>query len=85
MANMSNYQKLVERNLSSEDLISEVKKHPALWNSETEEYGNKVDRRNAWRSITTKFIPEFDDKALAEKYQISKYANYCYHTHGFAI
>lgn len=57
--------------MSTEDLISEVEKHPAIWNTETEEYGNKVERRNAWRSITTKFIPEFDDKPLAEKYEIT--------------
>lgn len=71
--NMNYNTKLVDRNVSTEDLIHEVEKHPVIWNSAIEEYGNKAERGKAWHSITSKFIPDFDDKPRAEKFEISKY------------
>lgn len=57
---------------NTEDFISEIKAQPAIWNSATEEYSNKICKRNAWEEVILKFHPLFNEKTTGEKNNISK-------------
>jgi hypothetical protein len=57
---------------NTDDFISEIKAQPAIWNSATEEYSNKICKRNAWEEVILKFHPLFDEKTTGEKHNISK-------------
>jgi hypothetical protein len=55
---------------NTEDFISEIKAQPAIWNSATEEYSNKICKRNAWEEVILKFHPLFNEKTTGEKNNI---------------
>jgi hypothetical protein len=57
---------------NTEDFISEIKAQPAIWNSATEEYSNKICKRNAWEEVILKFHPLFSEKTTGEQNNISK-------------
>ena len=59
--------KMVEEEVNTEDLISEVERQPAIWNQACEDYGNNILKRNAWNEVILKFIPDFESKPLTEK------------------
>lgn len=64
--------KLIDEKVNTEDLIYEVEKNSAIWNSTLEEYVNKVEKRNAWYKVITNFFPDFDEKPSTEKNEIGK-------------
>ena len=64
--------KIVEKKVNTEDLIHEVEKRPAVWDSSSEDYCNKVERRNAWNDIILHFIPGYENKSSAEKNEIGE-------------
>jgi len=68
---------------NTEDFISEIKAQPAIWNSATEEYSNKICKRNAWEEVILKFHPLFDEKTTGEKNNISKLMQFIVVFHAF--
>ncbi|KAG0723941.1 hypothetical protein GWK47_041659 [Chionoecetes opilio] len=59
--------KLLGHHVNTAALIHEVEQHPAIWNTAVEEYEDIVERKNAWLAVIMKFIPQFNNKPLAEK------------------
>lgn len=62
--------KMVEDKVNTEDFIYEIEKRPAIWDTCCEGYGNKVEKRKAWQEIIANFIPEFEDRPLAERNEV---------------
>ena len=59
-------------NINTENFISEVEKYPALWDSSSDGYSNKNERKNAWNEVILHFIPDFEGKSPAEKNDLGK-------------
>ena len=75
---------MVKEKVNTEDLICEVEKLPAIWNPSCEEYGNRIEKQNAWNDVLLKLIPDFEDKPLTEKKEIRKlFIIFYYFVHTF--
>lgn len=59
--------------LDVENFISEVKKYPEIWDSNSEDNRYKAKKQRAWTEIARVFIPEFDDIPAVEKIDVCKY------------
>jgi len=46
-------------NVNTEDFISEIQKCPAIWDSTSDEYSDKIKKRNAWEDVVRKFCAGF--------------------------
>lgn len=55
-----------------EVLISEVEKHPAVWDVSNNEYKNKLKRNEAWLRVASIVIPNFMQKIETDKKMICK-------------
>ncbi|XP_050596889.1 uncharacterized protein LOC126925413 [Bombus affinis] len=53
-----------------EVLISEVEKHPAVWDVSNNEYKNKLKRNEAWLRVASIVIPNFMQKIETDKKMI---------------
>ncbi|XP_046388640.1 uncharacterized protein LOC124166791 [Ischnura elegans] len=60
-------QKVADAKLNTEDFISEIEKHPCIWNCAVEEYSNKHVKLSAWNGILCTFIHDFEERELSEK------------------
>lgn len=58
-------------NINTEDFISEIEARPAIWELSSDDYTNKITKKNAWDEVIKKFCPEFDKKSNAEKNNIA--------------
>lgn len=63
--------KLVDK-LTTEEMITEVKKCSVLWDPTLEAYQNKNLRTKAWRTIMTELIPQLYTMTSAEQSEIGK-------------
>ena len=54
-------------NINNEEFIHEVEKCPALWDSSSDEYSIKNEKRKAWNAVILHFIADFEEKSPAEK------------------
>lgn len=68
---MSEMSKLVDK-LTTEEMITEVKKCNVLWDPTLEAYQNKNLRTKAWRNIMTELIPLLNTMTSAEQSEIGK-------------
>jgi len=59
--------------IDTELFISEVESNPAIWNTASQEYSDKVAKTNAWMNVFKKFVPDFDEKTTSDKKLLSKY------------
>lgn len=59
--------KFVDSKINTEDLICEVKKLPAIWDSRLELYSDKTEKLNAWSKLMTIFIADFEERPMTEK------------------
>jgi hypothetical protein len=53
--------------INTEKFISEIEAQPALWNTASEQYSNKISKRNAWEEVISTFDPYFKEKTTGEK------------------
>lgn len=51
----------------TELFIGEVQRRPALWDSSTDDYSNRVIKKNSWNELCELFIPNFNIKTGPEK------------------
>ncbi|XP_046830030.1 uncharacterized protein LOC124429164 [Vespa crabro] len=58
-------------NINTEDFISEIELRPAIWELSSDDYTNKITKKNAWEEVIRKFCPEFERKSNAEKNNIA--------------
>lgn len=63
-------------NINTEDFISEIELRPAIWELSSDDYTNKITKKNAWEEVIRKFCPEFERKSNAEKNNIGKFFNF---------
>lgn len=56
--------------------ITEVESHPALWDSRSADYSNRIEKRKAWEELCEKFIEDFGNKSSEEKNTECKYLIY---------
>lgn len=66
-------QKILDSKVNTEDLISAVEQKPAVWDASSEAYSNKQLKLNAWNEIISSFIPDFEQRSLVERNNLSKY------------
>jgi hypothetical protein len=59
--------------INTEDFISEIEAQPALWNTASKQYSNKMSKRCAWEEVMVKFDPLFKEKTAGEKNCIGKF------------
>lgn len=64
--------KMLDYKINTEDLISEIEKQPAIWDSRTDDYSNKEAKLIAWNSVILAFLPDFEQKPNMEKNLIGK-------------
>ncbi|XP_077300365.1 uncharacterized protein LOC143921112 [Arctopsyche grandis] len=50
-----------------ERLIIEIESRPAIWDSRTKEYSNRIIKRNAWEELCAALKPNFEEMTSAEK------------------
>ncbi|KAK2587681.1 hypothetical protein KPH14_003798 [Odynerus spinipes] len=58
-------------NINTEDFISEIEARPAIWELSSDDYTNKITKKNAWEEVIKKFCPDFERKSSAEKNNIA--------------
>ena len=58
---------LVDESVKIEDFIYAVKNKPAIWNTATEDYGNKYTKKRAWHDIILTFIPDFYERPITDQ------------------
>lgn len=63
-------------NINTEDFISEIELRPAIWELSSDDYTNKITKKNAWEEVIRKFCPEFERKSNAEKNNIGKFFSF---------
>lgn len=56
-----------------EEFIDEVESRPAIWDSRSDKYSNKIEKKKAWEEICNKFIENFTNKTASEKNEACKY------------
>ncbi|XP_049878510.1 uncharacterized protein LOC126375565 [Pectinophora gossypiella] len=54
-----------------EEFIDEVESRPAIWDSRSDKYSNKIEKKKAWEEICNKFIENFTNKTASEKNEAS--------------
>lgn len=82
---MSEYiEKLVE-NLNTDDFISSIEEHPALWNSSIPDYSDNVMKEKAWSDVCLKVDPEFETRNGSEKNLLCKYTLFTLYTIRFFL
>lgn len=65
--------KMTEREIDTELLIEEVRRHPELWDVGSEDYKNKNKKTAAWIEVCSTLIPDFETKEEAIKNALGKY------------
>ncbi|XP_043486093.1 uncharacterized protein LOC122513715 [Polistes fuscatus] len=58
-------------NINTEEFISEIEARPAIWELSSDDYTNKVTKKNAWEEVITKFCPEFERTSSPERNNIA--------------
>ncbi|KAJ0170005.1 hypothetical protein K1T71_014611 [Dendrolimus kikuchii] len=51
------------------EFIEEVKQRPGIWNYKSEEYSSKVARSMLWEQICEKFVDDFAQKSVGQKFE----------------
>ena len=49
-----------------------MEKYPALWDPSCDDYSNKNEKKKAWNAVILHFIPDFEEKSLAETNDLGK-------------
>lgn len=49
-----------------EEFIDEVESRPTIWDSRSDKYSNKIEKKKAWAEICNKFIENFTNKTASE-------------------
>jgi hypothetical protein len=60
----------------TEQFIVEVQRRPALWDSSTDDYSNRVIRKKSWNELCELFIPNFNSKTGPEKSAVGMLSYY---------
>lgn len=58
-------------NINTEEFIAEIEARPAIWELSSDDYTNKVTKKNAWEEVITKFCPEFERTSSPERNNIA--------------
>lgn len=59
-------------NVNTEDFISEIEQHQALWNVRQPDYSNKQIKVSAWEAVILKFYPNFANENGAQRNNIGE-------------
>lgn len=57
----------------TEVLLSEVERHPCLWNRSREDYKKRTMKTQAWLEVYTALYPDYEEKNTEEKQQIGEF------------
>lgn len=62
--------------VSTENFIEEIRIQPSIWDLNSSEYSNRMEKVKAWEKICCKVVPNFTNLDSNEKNKKGKKANF---------
>lgn len=56
-----------------ERFIAAVEQFPAIWDTSSNNYSNKITKKNSWELLIVKFCPNFAERTNVEKANIGEF------------
>lgn len=63
----------MDEEVNTDDFIAAVEQFPAIWDTSSNNYSNKITKKNSWELLIVKFCPNFAERTNVEKANIGEF------------